>query len=182
MNREWLNVGCGPFRAPEPWVNLDVVDNDNTHPDIVVSAHRPLGLFSTETIERVYLGHILEHVPWDEVPRFLSDVMRALRPGGEIAVVGPDVERAIHLWHGGVVGWDIVTASLEHESPQYDLGAWPEARHWWNCTEARVVGALTLGGFVDVLPQSVTAEALNGWPVVAFTQHQCAVTARKAST
>jgi len=184
-----LNVGCGPHRAPEPWVNLDVHVGDGVEPDVQVDDPMfPLAGYPDGTVARVYLGHVLEHVEWDMLPAFLADIARALRPGGELAVVGPDVFRVIEHWHAGRESWQLVESALEtpwpYASPDTDgetwsIGAgWSGARHHWNCYEARVVWALrTVPELAEVEAVPVTPEALAGWPVVAHTQWQCAVRA-----
>lgn len=188
----WLNVGCGPHRAPSPWINLDVHRGDGVDPDIVVAdSMRPCAEWDDQSVDRIYLGHVLEHVPTDELPAFLADLTRALRPGGEIAVVGPDVLRSIERWHAGQEPWELVMSTLEgpdyypadgghHLAADPDAG-WRYCRHWWNCTEARVVHILNAAGFVDVTPCPLDGQHLGTWPVVAYAPWQMAVTARTAT-
>lgn len=178
MTPTHVNVGCGPHRAPAPWWNLDLVDNDVVHPDQVVEPDDWLP-FPVHSLERIYLGHILEHVPWSDVPGFLGAVRAGLTGGGEVCIVGPDVNRTLASWHFDVVPWSLVERVLEHAEPQPDLGDWPGARHEWNCTEQRVADALTAAGFVDVRPTPIDPYALEGWPVVSFDTWQCAVIARR---
>lgn len=186
-----LNLGCGPFRAPAPWLNLDCWQDDQIRPDVVVDAARPLARWADGDVDRIYCGHVIEHVPWPDVPAFLAEIHRALRPGGELCVVAPDVYRAIRRWRDGIdpEGWELVESLLENPWEREHANgygflrqhpAWPASRHWWNAFEDRIVFALDEAGFVDVAPQPITPEALASWPVVAFTQWQCAVTARKA--
>lgn len=192
----WANVGCGPFRAPAPWVNLDYHEGDGVHPDIIVTdASRPLGAYDDGTVERAYLGHVLEHVPWPEVPAFLADIERALAPGGHLMVVGPDVLRIIQRWHEGLEpeGWLLVESCMENpwdrcygrdEDLPYGIvereTQWKYARHWWNCYETRVLYALrTYTGLGEVTAHPIKREALGEWPVVAYTQWQCAVSATR---
>lgn len=185
----WVNVGCGPFLAPDPWINLDVHDGDGVHPDVIVDeVARPLAGYEDEAVERVYLGHVLEHTPWAEIPSFLADVHRAMRPGGELCIVGPDVLRVIRRWRDGHEDWELIESTLESpwaymlpRTPGDAADApWEHARHHWNCYEARVVFVLEhLSGFHDVRPQPITEAALGSWPLVAYTQWQCAVTARR---
>lgn len=184
----WLNIGCGPFLAPAPWTNLDVVTTDTIRPDIVVDDPlRPLDGYVN--VERVYMGHVLEHVPWPEVADFLVHVRERMAPGGELMVVCPDVFRVIRRWRDGLdpEGWELVESILEGpwdrdygDAPGYALlerlPLWPYARHWWNAFEARVRFAVEQwGGFEKVEALPITEEALAGWPVVAHTQWQCAV-------
>lgn len=190
-NRPWLNVGCGPFRAPEPWVNLDVHVSDSIRPDVVVEdPDRPLAGWGDGTVDRVYLGHVLEHIAWPDVPEFLADIRRALHPDGEVCAVGPDVFRAIRRWRDGLdpEGWQLIESILEgpwdrdYDTDGYGLierlPAWPQARHQWNSYEKRVVVAFHLAGFSHAEGRPIDPDALGGWPLVAYTQWQCAVVAR----
>ena len=175
-----VNVGCGPFRAPEPWVNLDVHQGDGVNPDRVVADHMfPLAEFGDETVGRVYMGHVLEHVHWADLDGFLADILRAMVPGGELCVVGPDAYRTLEQWRIGAEPWELVQAVLESDVPQADLEMWPGATHKWNCHEARVVKALKSAGVVDVHPRPLNPLMLGDWPVVAYTAWQCAATGRK---
>lgn len=178
----WVNVGCGPHRAAEPWVNLDCHQDEKVCPDILVDADRPLASFDDGTVERIYLGHVLEHTPWPALPAFLEDLRRALAPGGEMMVVGPDVYRTIRGWRDGAESWDLVESVLEadeHYATNVGRTDWPNARHWWCCHEQRVVDALTVAGFARVTAVPVTGPALTGWPVVGFAPWQCAVRAHR---
>jgi SAM-dependent methyltransferase len=184
-----VNVGCGPYRAPEPWVNLDYHEGDGVQPDVIVTdPARPLACYPDDTVERVYLGHVLEHVPWPEVGPFLEDIHRALTPGGQVCAVGPDVLRVIQRWRDGIEDWTLVVSVLEnpwdraYDQEGYGIikrtDQWRYARHWWNCDEERMVWAFTeLSPFSEVTPLPITEEALAGWPVVAHTPWQCAVRA-----
>lgn len=178
----WLNIGCGPFRAPEPWVNVDVVRiPGQIEPDLVADSWDPGSLpVKLGSVKRIYLGHVLEHVRWDRVHYFLWRCLGLLAPGGEIAVVGPDTNRMLQRWRDGLEPWGQVLAVLEDDvHAQQAPAEWDGARHQWNAYEARVVRALTAAGFVDVTAVPVTEEALARWPVASHAPHQCAVIARK---
>lgn len=176
----WLNVGCGTHRAPAPWWNVDVVrrldcpERDIIDPDQLVEPGKPLP-FDETSCERVLLSHVLEHVPWEDVPAFLIDVRRVLRD--ELLIVGPDVYKTIQSWHAGREPWSMVATVLEHKDYPDDMAHWPGAPHHWNCHEARVMEALNRCGF-NAQPVLDDRE-LEGWPLVGFDRDwQFAVVAR----
>lgn len=159
----WLNVGCGTHRAPEPWWNIDTTENDDVHPDQIVTPGEPLP-FADKSCERVLLSHVLEHVPWEAVPAFLSDIRRIAI--GEVLIVGPDTYRVIQSYKDGTEPWSIVASVIEHKDHPADMAAWPGAPHHWNCHEARATQAAQRSGFhaVPVLDHSI----LDDWPVIAW--------------
>lgn len=160
-----LNVGCGTHYAPG-WVNVDAMIAPNTHPDVQAKVPYP---FPDETFERVYLGHVLEHVDWSAIPAFMAEVRRLLAPGGKVLATGPDAYRTIREWRDGAQSWELVVSVLEHQ----EKGSvhWPEAVHKWNCHADRMVQILAAAGFSGV---AETAD-FAGWPVVNWSGWQCAV-------
>lgn len=186
----WVNVGCGPHRADSPWINLDVVHRlGEIEPDIVVERHDPLGGFDDGTIDRIYLGHVLEHLPWDrdaeghDLHTFLETCHAKLDAHGDVLIVGPDVLRTIKGYKRGdaAMPWEIVVAVIEGDDAfQYGGAAWEGARHQWNASAERVILALTAAGFALTreVPMNDT-ELLDDWPVVSRAEWQSAVHARK---
>jgi hypothetical protein len=176
----WLNVGSGPFNAPAPWWNIDRVRREgNTEPDEVIETD---WLPYTEgSVERIYAGHCLEHIPWEQLLDVLHDWRRVLTGGGEIAVVGPDVDRALSWFLAGKLTRSQVWERLEADEGQHDLGGSddPHARHHWNCTAGRVTSALERAGFVQVRELPIASPELDRWPVVGRAEDQFAVLAMK---
>lgn len=191
----WVNIGCGEFRAPDPWVNLDVWNEPPVRPDLVVDRHDdPLADFATGSVQRAYAGHVIEHVPWDDVRPWLGRIQAKLRPGGELMIVAPDVLRVIKRWKDGLdpEGWELVESVLENPWDRaHGEGyatirqdpTWLYARHHWNCFEERVKFAFAdAEGWASV--ESVPIEQageLGRWPLVAYTQWQCAVRAVRSA-
>lgn len=176
----WLNWGCGMFRAPEPWVNVDVVRTARIQPDVIVDDEPWPWL--PATVERIYAGHVLEHVAWHQAPDLVRDLAGLLTPDGEMMVVGPDVLRTIDRYHSGLESREQVLLALEDDRDfQWvitgESSMWDGARHHWNCYEERLVRLLQSCGLkAEAVP--VDEVELLGWPVVSFALHQCAVRAR----
>lgn len=188
-----LNVGCGPHYA-DGWWNTDVVNTDTIRPDQVVDPGDPFP-FERDTCDRIYLGHVLEHVPWATVPAFLDEVRRILKPGGWLMVVGPDAHRVIQLYADGAADWGQVMAVIEGTGAYLEhLGTfeplrWGGDRHHWNCHESRVVASLADAGFEDVTAYPVDGDGrlpegpirAAGWPLVDGSPRQFAVHGRNPS-
>lgn len=186
---KWLNVGCGPHRAPAPWWNVDRVmrpDPDQpTTPDEVVGDLLP---YEDGTVERLYAGHIMEHVPIPQVPDLLADWRRVLAPGGHICIVGPDVNRALAWFREGRLSLGELWERMEHGTTT-SLEAWrrlygaedidPHARHHWNCVPERVIAMLEAAGFTQVVEVTLRDVQRAKWPLVGDSADQFAVWGRK---
>jgi len=179
-----LNAGCGTHYAAG-WVNTDVWVNEETTPDVLVD---PGGRypFEDDTFDAIYLGHVLEHIPWPEVPAFLREMGRIAKPGAAMLAVGPDTVRTLSLWRENRIPDWLLEAVIEHqqvdpEDPQVPF--WPGAAHHWNCHEARVAEVLAHVGFTSITP--VSEEICDrwsdphvagiDWPVVGWAQWQFAL-------
>ena len=165
-----VNVGCGTHYAPG-WLNVDRVHlpEHATTPDVVANPIDGLP-FPDASVDRVYLGHILEHIRWDHVLEFAREVLRVLRPGGECAVIGPDIYLTVQLWRTGALPLQGVTDVMEDAAPFCAGGeGWDGARHQWNCYEARAVDLMRYAGFEVGESYTRRARVLldNGWPVIA---------------
>lgn len=183
-----INVGCGTHRAPAPWINLDLIDSDelNTKPDYVISdAAHPLDAF--DAVERVYLGHVLEHFEWDAVVPFLKYLHVHTTDDAEVLAVGPDALRSIRLYgqQSPAVPWNIIEAVIEDADPFVrNEPVIVGQRHCWNSHEQRILRAFEEAGWEYV--QAVPMESMmlrpvqpSDWPVVSQVEWQCAVFASK---
>lgn len=175
-----LNLGCGEFYA-DGWLNVDLVDQPPIRPDLVIlpglagitmlADHGPF--------ERIYLGHVLEHLPWHEVVPTLDRLTKMATPDARLAVVGPDVYRCIELVAAGRRTESWLRSVLEdhrHFQPEENVG--PGARHFWNCYEERVIEALAACPRIsDIEPVRDLSTLRPDWPLVAADNGQMAVTA-----
>lgn len=89
-----LNIGSGPHYFDHfDWLNMDI---DPQFPaDVYASIFDmpfPDGRFSW-----IYMGHLLEHLAWDDIPKALQEVRRVSKSGAKIGVVGPCLHKALDL-------------------------------------------------------------------------------------
>jgi hypothetical protein len=170
-----LNIGCGVHYAAG-WTNTDVISRPEAGvtPDVVTPVGEPLP-FEDGGAQAIMLGHVLEHIPWDDVHSFLLEVRRVAAPSAHICVVGPDTLRALHGWKAGTVDDPLfLDAILENEASYQDAGMWPGTRHCWNCHEARVLLALRNAGMTG-RAVDITSPELDSFPVTSRVWWQFAI-------
>lgn len=160
-----VNLGCGDHKA-EGWVNIDIAPE--VEPDIVASI---LDLpFEDNSIDRVYVGHVLEHIPLLSIVDAAHEVYRVLKPGGVACFVGPDFFE----------GWK---NSFDEETLNgivYGADRWGTTDiHLWVCTEEPVLIAASEAGFH--IGQEVTLENIEegGWPIASLIGWQFGFLASK---
>lgn len=186
-----LNAGCGTHYA-NGWVNTDVWDDgETTTPDIRVEPNKPYP-FEDNYFDAVFLGHVLEHMAWPDVPAFLQDMRRIAKPNAPFLVCGPDVFKTIQRWAKGQEPWEMVLSTMEHQDINTQPGRehlwWDGAHHHWNCHNDRVAKLLSQCGFVDIydvfdiIPKSPAMRGWenNGiaWPVVGHWHWHFAILCR----
>lgn len=164
-----LNVGCGEFYA-EGWVNIDTYDGEEVKVDQVADA--TLLPFKNGEADKVYAGHVLEHLPEPfGVLEALVEFRRVLRPNGLLLVVGPDVRRGRKMLKDGLISEE------QYDEILNSSGRWPGDDHLWPCHEERLLDFVKQV-FDDAYGLPIGAAPMD-WPIVSRVGWQCAVIARK---
>lgn len=174
-----INIGCGPFRAPSPWVNVDVISIEgHIEPDVVVPSIWP-ETWDMSGFTKVYMGHVLEHIQWELVPDFLKQVIDRCEDEAELVMVGPDIRKFAAKWKNGLMDWSEVLGALEDHTSFQPAGQWDGARHQWNCYGDRLEHVARHVGLSNVRQVDVNEHELGGWPVTSYVDTQCCVIATK---
>ena len=163
-----LNVGCGEFYA-DGWVNMDVAENESVHPDIIGSITDLPGPSELANAEMVYMGHVLEHIPYQTVAPSLRLLWQRCISGARVAIVGPDVDRAGLLHALGQLDWHTVVGALQGE------GRWPGDEHLWSCSEDRLLRQVKASGLKGARAIPIASDLLNDFPVTSRAPWQCAI-------
>lgn len=174
MTGSYLNAGCGP-QAVTGWVNLD------TDPDTAADLRGDVTAlpFRAAVFHRVYASHLLEHLGYfDQLPAALAEFRRVLAPDGWLAVICPDIERAVLIGEPRTLLEAIVAWPDEWNTRKWPVKT-PPRGHAWTATAQFVTRALLDAGFGDVRDYSGQLPRLraDGWPVVAVDDWQCGFTA-----
>jgi predicted SAM-dependent methyltransferase len=90
-----LNVGCGK-KGVIGWVNMDAFATKSVN---CVYDCRKSFPFPDECARAIFCEHFFEHLDYtEEVPHFLSECFRVLRPGGVLRIIVPDAERYLRAY------------------------------------------------------------------------------------
>jgi len=148
-----LNLGSAD-RYVEGWHNVDHEACPHRR-DETVDLTGPLP-WPDHSITHVYAGHVLEHLTRDQCLKLLTDLRDRMVPGGQIMVVGPDIELAQRL---GAGPWHTMD-ELRHGGKR-----WPGDEHQWECTAALVEQLLWDAGWSWVMDVGII-NVDPSWPVV----------------
>ena len=135
VHRLILNIGCGGHPFPAPWINIDRSTGSRgfpCHPDVIADV-RDLP-FDDGSVDAIYAGHVLEHIEYEDCPAAVREMRRVLRPGGRLAVVGPDMDRAHGEW--------AEFAPLIWPGLVGEWSSWPGAAHQYIPTAANTLAFL----------------------------------------
>lgn len=143
-----LNLGSGPHPTPGGWLS---VDSDPAHSPAVLADVGALP-FDDDSAEALYAGHLLEHVPLAAIAPVLAEWRRVLASGGELVIVGPDIDRAVDQ---GEPAW-LIAQIVAH-------GGDGPASHAWTCSETVLRHLLEQAGWT-VQPVDVGTISEPEWP------------------
>jgi predicted SAM-dependent methyltransferase len=90
-----VNIGAGKV-GRDGWINLDAFDWKNV---AFTCDCRTIVPLPDASARGIFTEHFLEHVDYDdELPEFLRECYRVLRPGGTLRIVVPDGERYLRAY------------------------------------------------------------------------------------
>lgn len=81
-----LEIGPGPRRVPG-FETINVVWGRDV--DYIGDASKRLP-FASGTFDLIYASHVLEHIPWYQLPSVIKEWVRILKPGGSIEIWIPN--------------------------------------------------------------------------------------------
>lgn len=92
MKTIWLELGSGAKKGQNGWITIDLSGADIAH-DL-----RKGIPFPTDSVDRIYTSHMLEHIPFRDLLVFLNECYRVLKKDGELSVCVPDAGRYIRAY------------------------------------------------------------------------------------
>tara|TARA_R110000868_G_scaffold59652_2_gene183077 strand:- start:682 stop:1200 length:519 start_codon:yes stop_codon:yes gene_type:complete len=84
-----LDIGCGPYKCFPHWIGVDNGHHWGLQGADVKSEATDLSLFSTQSCDAVFSSHLLEHIPYENVPSTLNEWMRVIKKNGHLMLYIP---------------------------------------------------------------------------------------------
>lgn len=129
MKKLCLHIGCGRKRVestPEKeWVNIDIVDYETVDKVMDVRELK----YKDESIDEIYMPHIIEDFDRFEGERVLKEVYRVLKPGAKLTLELVDLRKCAELYLGddprlSKIGRDGFYGSQEDEANRAGWHKW----------------------------------------------------------
>lgn len=162
-----VNLGSGDYPAPG-WVNVDHGTPHGHDVSADLTEELPPELAD---IEQVYAGHVFEHLTLADLAVLLAGLRERMVSGGELMVVGPDVDRSRQLHAAGILTDEDLRLIVEGGD------RWPGDRHLWESAPGPLIAALAEAGWRDAREVPILSVSPINWPIVSHAEWQCAVTA-----
>lgn len=147
-----LNLASGTDLRPAPWVNLDAVarwPGTSRGCDVVWDATKDRIPFPDSSVDEIYAGYLLLHVPPRYHASLLQDIKRVCAPGARL--VFSEVDFAIVMPRWLAKPDDQYLSGLiwgeQGEVHGANLADWDS--HRWGYTEEKLAGVLVRAGFRD---------------------------------
>jgi predicted SAM-dependent methyltransferase len=140
-----LDIGCGPYKTFPHWTGVDNGHHWGTRGvDVRVDTAEKLDVFGSRSWDGVFSSHLLEHIPYENVPNTLKEWVRVIKDGGHLMLYlpasghypdpGEPGANADHKWpvtFDSVItamekverGWDLIDYQLRTETDEYS--------HWF---------------------------------------------------
>lgn len=87
-----LELGSGPKKGINGWTTVDLCGSDINH-DLRKGIPLPDG-----RVDRIYSSHMFEHIPYNELLKFINECHRVLKVGGVLSVCVPNSELYIQAY------------------------------------------------------------------------------------
>lgn len=110
MNSGGLKIHIGPGEINlQGWVNIDARNFSHVH---IVADDMKLEQFAENSIDELYLCHILEHISFEEANEFIKLVGRKLKRGGVIRIAVPSFDSIVKIYSNNGNDFDSIKFAL----------------------------------------------------------------------
>jgi predicted SAM-dependent methyltransferase len=112
-----LHIGCGKKNSPE-FINIDAQPFAHIH--IVTDNLASLSDFSDESVDLIYMCHVLEHIKRSELEDVLVEMKRTLKTGGVLRLSVPDFDQLIKVYNDSGNNINSISRQLMGQYSEYN--------------------------------------------------------------
>jgi predicted SAM-dependent methyltransferase len=156
-DKRLVHIGCGQIDSPD-FINIDAVAFGHVH--FVTDNLTDLGMFEDNSVDLIYMCHILEHIPRVDLGDTLLELKRVLKRGGVLRLSVPDFDTLLAIYRASdndVTA--IVDPLMGAHSNRYDV-------HYGVFNARFLTDVLTRAGFASVRtwdPRSCDHHDFEDW-------------------
>jgi SAM-dependent methyltransferase len=103
-----VHIGSGDINL-QGWINIDARSFEHVH---IVTNDISLNEFQDNSIEEIYLCHVLEHISFNDSENFIEKMYTKLRPGGILRISVPSFDSIVKIYENNNNNLDIVKYAL----------------------------------------------------------------------
>jgi predicted SAM-dependent methyltransferase len=137
-----LNIGCGNHIIPG-YINIDVRKLPGV--DMVYKVTEDPLPFEDNSIEHIYLSHIIEHLYPSVCRNLLSECYRVLFINGILEITSPDIIASAIRYSMGEINYSTLRSLFYGNREEY-----PENQHYFGYSGQELEGYLKSVGFKEV--------------------------------
>lgn len=146
-----LELGSGPKKGKDGWTTVDIGSSIHTA-DISWDLRRGIPL-SNESVMKIYSSHLLEHIPYEQLLKFLQDCHRVLKAEGVFLVCVPNFRIYIDAYKKGQMfrsrdtWWQPGVINTGSCIDQLNYMAYMKDEHKYMFDEENLINTLLKAGF-----------------------------------
>ena len=162
-NEKGLKIHLGPGDINlQGWVNIDARHFDHVH---IVSDDMKLNEFNDNSVDEIYLCHVLEHISFEEAKSFISQMHKKLKSNGILRIAVPSFDAIIDIYNNNKNNLEIVKyALMGGQDYEYNFH-----KSIYNFSELE--GLFLKAGFNNIKlwnPQEDFGQEINDWSSVNY--------------
>ena len=123
-----LNIGCGQYPI-KGYINIDKLPKWSEHN--YDAWELP---YEDNSVDEIYAGHVVEHLPYDKIMDTLKEWNRVLSPAGKVIVVIPDMVKAVEWYKNNQFTFDEIQGIFYGYWKSLD---WEEGHHLFVCEDRK---------------------------------------------
>lgn len=145
-----LELGSGNKKGSNGWTT---VDNKSADIDWDLRCGIPL---PDNCVDKIYSSHLLEHIPYNELLKFLSECHRVMKIDGEFSVCVPNFRLYINAYIGGRIfkerreWYQPASINTNSAMDQLNYMMYMNGQHKYMFDEENLINTLLRAGFKKV--------------------------------